>query len=90
MKFRDKLNKLFGVDIDKVQSHGKTRLQDAIDAGDLNRVKSLIEAGANNDAGNLIHPPLHQAIAGRSHHCLLSLTDGKADPHHLISRRPAA
>lgn len=88
MKFRDKLNKLFGVDIDKVQSHGKTRLQDAIDAGDLNRVKSLIEAGANpNDAGNLIHPPLHQAIVkGDPTIAYYLLTDGKADPHHLDFR----
>ena len=85
MHFRDKFNRIFGVDVDKVQPHGKTRLQDAIDAGDLNRVKSLIEAGASpNDAGNLIHPPLHQAILrGDPTIAYYLLTDGKADANHL-------
>lgn len=88
MQFKDRFNKLFGIDPDKVQIHGKTRLQDAIDAGNLERVRSLISARADaNDAGNLIHPPLHQAIMrGESTISYFLLSAGNADVNRVDFR----
>lgn len=91
MKFRDRFNKLLKVDLDRVQAHGKTRLQDAIDGGDLDRVKSLIRAGADvNNAGNLIFPPLHQAIMrGEPTIGYFLLSEGQADVGRLDFRGDA-
>ena len=85
MQFKDRINKLFRVDLDAIQPHGKTRLQDAIDGGNLSRVKSLIEAGANPDnAGNLVHPPLHQAILrGEATIAHYLLSEAKVDLNRL-------
>lgn len=80
IQFRDKVSKWLRSDFNKVSRYGVTRLQDAIRRGDVDRVQSLIEVGADPDfKGRMTTPPVQYALERGEINIVLLLIKSGAD-----------
>ncbi len=75
------ISKYFKGNPDAVGPQGFTQLQQAVANNDLNKVNSLIKAGANvNIGGKGFLPPLHAALRKDYHAIVLALVKAGANP----------